>query len=212
EAPCFVCDLWQVRKAHALETAGIGEDRPRPIHEAVQAAERRDAFGARTQYQVIGVGKHDVGAGCTHRLGREAFHRCLGADRQERRGSDCAVRRRDLTAARSAIGGKQAEREGFRHRCGGAALFPPWAALIPGPDRDHSAEALSKLPAACQASSNVSSPLSSCVGCGGQPRICRSTGTTPEAPPTTAELAEKKTPATAPSPAATTPLGSGVAL
>jgi hypothetical protein len=35
-------------------------------------------------------------------------------------------------------------------------------------------------------SSSVSSPLSNCVGWGGQPRICRSTGTTPETPPTTA--------------------------
>jgi len=82
----------------------------------VQAAERCDAFGARTQHQVIGVGEHDVGAGCTHRVGREALHRCLGADRQERRGSDRAMRRRDLTAAGSAIGGKQAEGEGVGHR------------------------------------------------------------------------------------------------
>ena len=48
------------------------------------------------------------------------------------------------------------------------------------------ASALSKLPAGCQASSSVSSPLSNCVGLGGQPRICKSTGMTLETPPTTA--------------------------
>ena len=32
---------------HDLEAAGIGQDRVRPVHESVQAAERRDAFGAR---------------------------------------------------------------------------------------------------------------------------------------------------------------------
>ena len=32
----------------------------RPIHEAVQTAERRDAFGAGAQHQVIGVGQHDI--------------------------------------------------------------------------------------------------------------------------------------------------------
>ena len=115
EGHAFVLDLAQLRQRHDLEAAGIGENRPRPIHEAVQAAERCDAFSARTQHQVIGVGKHDVGAGCTHRLGREAFHRCLGADRQEGRGSDCAVRRRDLAAAGNAIGGQQTERESVGH-------------------------------------------------------------------------------------------------
>jgi len=123
EGHALVLDLAQLRQRHDLEAAGIGENRVWPIHEAVQAAELGDAFGARPQHQVIGVGKHHVGAACAHRLGREALHRCLGADRQERRGGDCPVRRRDLAAAGSAIGGQQAEREGVGHRCRRATLF-----------------------------------------------------------------------------------------
>src|SRR5262249_56018189 len=121
------------------------------------------------------------GGGWKEGLGGEGFHRCLSADGQECRSRDRAVRRRDLAAAGSAIGGKQTEGEGVGHRCRRATLF-----LRGLHGRDHCAEALSKLPAPCQASSNVSSPLSNCVGHGGQPRICRSTGTTPNSPPMTA--------------------------
>ena len=41
-------------------------------------------------------------------------------------------------------------------------------------------------PPACTVSSNASSPLSSVIGEGGQPRMCRSTGRTAETPPTQA--------------------------
>ena len=41
----------------------VGQDRAVPAHEAVQAAEPRDALGAGPQHQVIGVAEHDVGAG-----------------------------------------------------------------------------------------------------------------------------------------------------
>ena len=38
----LLVELAQLRQRHHLEAAGIGEDRPRPVHELVQAAERRD--------------------------------------------------------------------------------------------------------------------------------------------------------------------------
>ena len=41
----------------------------RPVHEGVQAAERRDALGARPQHQMIGVAEHDIGAGRAHIVG-----------------------------------------------------------------------------------------------------------------------------------------------
>ena len=66
EGHALVLDLAQLRQRHHLEAAGIGEDRPRPVHEPMQAAERRDALGAGPQHQVIGVGEHDVGAGLAH--------------------------------------------------------------------------------------------------------------------------------------------------
>jgi len=66
----LLVDLAQFRERHDLETAGIGKDRVRPVHEPVQPAERRDPLGARPQHQVIGVAEHDVGAGGAHGLGR----------------------------------------------------------------------------------------------------------------------------------------------
>ena len=63
EGDALVGDLAQLGEAHHLEAAGVGEDRPVPAHEAVQAAEPGDALGARPQHQMIGVGEDDVGAG-----------------------------------------------------------------------------------------------------------------------------------------------------
>ena len=59
------------------------EDRPWPVHEAMQAAKRRDALGAGTQHEVIGVGEHDIGAERLHRLRVHRFHRRRRADRHE---------------------------------------------------------------------------------------------------------------------------------
>ena len=78
-------DLAQRRQRHDLEAAGIGEDRVRPVHEAVQAAERGDALGAGPQHQVIGVAEHDLGAGRAHVVVMHALDRGLRADRHEGR-------------------------------------------------------------------------------------------------------------------------------
>ena len=63
KAHALLGDLADLGQAHHLEAAGVGEDRPVPAHEAVQAAEPRDALGAGAQHQVIGVAEDDVGAG-----------------------------------------------------------------------------------------------------------------------------------------------------
>jgi hypothetical protein len=59
----MLLDPSQRRQRHHLEAAGIGEDRQRPVHEGVQAAEGRDALGAGPQHQMIGVAEHNLGAG-----------------------------------------------------------------------------------------------------------------------------------------------------
>src|SRR5262249_3954786 len=121
---------------------------------------------------------------CTHRIRGEAFDRRLRADRQERGRGDAAVRRSHFPAAGSAGGGEQTEGEDvghlgdFRSPC----APPRWevvAAIISAKEHPNRLRR-------CQAASSASSPLSNCIGSGGQPRICRSTGTTPETPPTTA--------------------------
>ena len=55
--------LGDLGQRHDLEAAGVGEDRPLPAHEAVQAAEPRHPLGAGPQHQVVGVAEDDVGAG-----------------------------------------------------------------------------------------------------------------------------------------------------
>ena len=107
-----VGDLAQLRQRHDLEAAGVGQDRPRPVHELVQPAERGDALRAGPQHQVIGVGEHDVGAGAAHLVEGDALHGRLRADRHEGRRRDRAARRRYLAAARGAVGGEQLEGEG----------------------------------------------------------------------------------------------------
>ncbi len=62
ERHALLRDFAQRGERHHLKAAGIGEDRIRPAHEAVQPAERRDALGGRAQHQMIGIGQHDVDA------------------------------------------------------------------------------------------------------------------------------------------------------
>ena len=59
EADTVLRELAQLRQAEHLEAAGVGEDRARPVHEAVQAAVRADHLGPGTQHQVKGVAEHD---------------------------------------------------------------------------------------------------------------------------------------------------------
>ena len=95
-------ELTQLRQRHDLEAAGIGQDRTRPVHEAMQPAKRGDAFGAGAQHQVVGVAEHDLGAGRAHRIGGHRLHRAGRADRHEGRRRDVAVRGRDRTPVRAA--------------------------------------------------------------------------------------------------------------
>ena len=111
----LVADLAQLGQRHHLEAAGVGEDRTRPVHERVQAAEGRDPLGARPQHQVIGVGKHDLGAQAPQLVWQHALDGRLRADRHEGRRLHLAVRRRNLAAAGRAIGRDQAEGEGVGH-------------------------------------------------------------------------------------------------
>ena len=48
-------------QAEDLKSAAVGQDRPRPPHELVQAAESGDRLFAGAQSQMVGVGQHDLG-------------------------------------------------------------------------------------------------------------------------------------------------------
>jgi hypothetical protein len=91
--------LWKVNLVDAgerehLEAARVGEDRPLPAGEPVQAAGGADDLEARAQVQVVGVAEDDPGVeGRRLELaGGHGLDRALGADRHEHRQRDRAAR------------------------------------------------------------------------------------------------------------------------
>ncbi len=92
EGHAVVVDSAQVGQAEHLETARIGQDRAVPAHEPMEPAQRRDAFVAGAQRQVVGVGQQDLGARRAQ-VGRgQALDARLGPDRHELRGIDRPMR------------------------------------------------------------------------------------------------------------------------
>ena len=81
-----------------LEAAGVGDDRPPPRHELVQAAEVVDQLVARLDEQVERVAEHHLEAERLHLGAVEALHGRAGRERHERRRLDLAVRRKDARA------------------------------------------------------------------------------------------------------------------
>ena len=81
------------REAEDLEAAGVGEDRPRPAHKAVQPAQTCDALIAGAQVEVVGVGEHEDRADLLQLTRRNRLHRRPRPHRREDRRGDDAVRR-----------------------------------------------------------------------------------------------------------------------
>ena len=82
-----------------LEPAAVGEGRARPVHECAQPAGLLDDVGAGLQVQVVGVGQNSLCAKFFHRFRDDGLHGRLGADGDEGRGVDVAVRGSDDTGA-----------------------------------------------------------------------------------------------------------------
>src|SRR5690606_13107985 len=102
-------DLAAVGQREHLEAARVGEDRPVPAREAVQAAVRRDHVQPGAQEQVEGVAEDDLRAGVAHLLRQHALDRAVGADGHERRRLDHAAREGQAAAAGGAVGGDEVE-------------------------------------------------------------------------------------------------------
>ena len=101
-----------------LEPAAVGERRPRPVHERAESAGVVDDVGAGLQVEVVGVGQHGLRAEFAHGLWQHRFDRRLGADRDERRGLDVAVRGVDDAGATPPAGqfGVDGEEGALGHR------------------------------------------------------------------------------------------------
>ena len=60
EGDAFLADATQLGQAQDLEAAAVGQDRPIPPHESVQAAERLDGLVAGAEVEVVGVAEEDL--------------------------------------------------------------------------------------------------------------------------------------------------------
>ena len=105
EGDGFFGHLGNARQGHDLKAARIGQDRPVPAHEAVQAAQAVNALGRGAQHQVIGVAQDDAGAGGLDLIDGESLDRGGGADRHEGGGLDFAPRQTHHAAPGLALSG-----------------------------------------------------------------------------------------------------------
>ena len=70
EQHAFFGDLAQRVETENLESARIGEDRPGPVHELVQAAELADGLVAGPEEQMIGIAQDDLGVQIVQQIAR----------------------------------------------------------------------------------------------------------------------------------------------
>ena len=90
----------RVAEREDLEAARVGEDRPVPRHEAMQAAELGDQRVAGPEMQVVRVAEHDLRAERQHLVRVEGLDGPLRADGHEGRRLDHPVRRPQHTGPR----------------------------------------------------------------------------------------------------------------
>ena len=111
-----------------LEPAAVGEGRPRPVHERAEPACLLDDVGAGLQIQMVGVGQNRLRAKLFHGLRQHRLDGGLGADGDERRGVDVAVRSADDAGATEPSGqfGVNAE-EGLASRRRFCTVKTRWA-------------------------------------------------------------------------------------
>ena len=87
-------DLANLRERENLVTAAVGQDRPVPVHEAMQSAEMPNHFHSGPNEKVIGVSENDLRLSSRSSRGLTAFHAPLRPDRHESRRLDHAMRSR----------------------------------------------------------------------------------------------------------------------
>ena len=85
ERHAVVVDGVEVVERDDLEPAGVGEDRPVPAHEAVEAPEPLDPLVAGPQVEVVRVGQDDLRPDLVEVVRMERLHRRVRADRHEHR-------------------------------------------------------------------------------------------------------------------------------
>src|SRR5436309_2198909 len=92
------------REAEHRIPAAVGEDRPRPAHEAMEAAASGNQIVPGPKREVVGVAEQDLRAERFEIAMRDALHRALRGNRHERRRVDDTVGRGDPAAPRASVG------------------------------------------------------------------------------------------------------------
>ena len=112
-------DRAETVQAEDLETARVGEDGARPVHETVEAAEFVDGLVAGAKVEMVRVGQDDARVEIVEQIARQqAFDRGLGPDRHEDRRLDVAMRGMQEAGPRAGVraGGLDLERK-HRFHC-----------------------------------------------------------------------------------------------
>src|SRR5262249_41115142 len=102
-------DLPELREAEDLESAGVGEDRAIPAHEAMKPAELLHEVVSRPEEEMVRIGENDLGAGRAEVVRPQRLHRRVRADRHEDWRFDDSVGGRESAGARRAVGGEKLE-------------------------------------------------------------------------------------------------------
>ena len=103
--------LPQLAQAEYLESAGIGEDRLVPGHEALHSAKLPHLLDSGTQIEVIGVVEQDLNPELFEHILRNGFDGSDGSNRHKHRRLNLAVRRDHSSGTRGAGSCFQLERE-----------------------------------------------------------------------------------------------------
>ncbi len=86
EAHPLLVDAAQIPQAEDLKAAAVGQNRPIPVHEAMQSPELANQFMPGAQKQMVGIGQNDLGSDLLEGFGQHPLDRPLGSDRHENRG------------------------------------------------------------------------------------------------------------------------------
>ena len=100
-------DFTNIAKAEDLEAAGVGEDRPLPLHKIVQIAVQFHDFLARAQPQVEGVAEDNLRASGFNFFRRHPFYGAVGANRHKTRRFHYATIKDQAATACATVGSVQ---------------------------------------------------------------------------------------------------------
>ena len=105
--------LAQLGQRHHLKPAGIGDNRPGPIHKFMQPAHGRHPFRRRPQHQMIGVANGKFGPRRTRGVGIGRLDRRGGGGNHKGGRFERAMRCRHASATGGLIVGKDVKSKGF---------------------------------------------------------------------------------------------------